>query len=222
MEESVKAELLTRFGEYLDGLDEAEADTVEARDEAPDLHTLFTELAGLRNEIRLESRQVKQALEHSRELIDALQEQNARTNRELGDLRRAEDSLRADAERELLLEVLELRDRLAASLTSVDGFVPGGLLERPRGRTRKLLESMGQGLEISLRRIDGLLGRYRVRPLQAVGQRLDPKRMQAAAVEEDPSLDEGVVLHEIRKGYVRGENLLRLAEVVVNKRENQS
>jgi molecular chaperone GrpE len=223
MEEVEKSELLERFRQYLDGLDDEqspdEAELAEEEDREPDLYTLFTELAGLRNEVKLESRQVKQALDHSRELIDALQENNRRMNRELAELRRAEDALRADAERDLLLEVLELRDRQAASLDSLIGFAPGGLFERPHGRTRQLLESMQQGLEIGLRRLDGLLERYSVRPMPAVGERLDPNRMQAAATAYDPDQEEGVILQEIRKGYLRGDKVLRLAEVVVNKQE---
>ena len=219
MDETTKDALLTRFSDYLDGLDEV-SETPAAGDEREiDLYTLFTELAGLRNEIKLESRQVKQALDHSRELIDALQQNNKRLSVELGELRRAEDALREDAERDLLLEVLELRDRLATSVISISGFQPGGLLERPRGRTKQLIDGMGQGLEIGLRRIDGLLGRYQVRPVEAIGNRLDPMRMQAAAVKHDPEQQEGVVLSELRKGYQRGEKMLRLAEVIVNKRE---
>lgn len=221
MDEDAKLQLLQRFRDYLDDLDlpPAEAADADPDDAEPDLYTLFTELAGLRNEVKLESRQVKQALEHSRELIDALQENNKRLSGELGELRRAEDALREDAERDLLLEVLELRDRLDASLDALHGFRPGGFLERPRGRTEQLIHGMGDGLEISLRRLDALLARYRVQPVEAIGGRLDPQRMRAASLESDPGRDDGIVLSEIRKGYRRGERVLRLAEVVVNKRE---
>ena len=222
MDETTKDALLARFRDYLDGLDEVSEAPTASDEREIDLYTLFTELAGLRNEIKLESRQVKQALDHSRELIDALQQNNKRLSVELGELRRGEDALREDAERDLLLEVLELRDRLATSVISISGFQPGSLLERPRGRTKQLIDGMGQGLEIGLRRIDGLLGRYQVRPVEAIGNRLDPMRMQAAAVNHDPEQQEGVVLSELRKGYQRGEKMLRLAEVIVNKREQNS
>jgi molecular chaperone GrpE len=217
MDASTKAELLERFSGYLDTLDEAPPDEAEAG--VIDLYTLFTELAGLRSEIKLESRQVKQALDHSRELIDALQENNNRLAEELGSQRRAEDALREEAERNLLLEVLELRDRLATSSRAIADFRPGGLLTRPRGRTQQLIDGMGQGLDIGLRRLDTLLQRYGVRPCEAIGQRLDPKRMQAASIDCDPTRENGIVLSEIRKGYLRGDQVLRLAEVVVNKRE---
>lgn len=219
MDEATKTELLERFREYLEGLDAAELPEAEDAGDAPDLYSLFIELAALRNEVKLESRQVKQALEHSRELIDALQETNRRQSADLGERRRAEDALQEDAERDLLLEVLELRDRLDASLGTLNGFRPGGFLERPRGRTEQLIRGMGEGLEISLRRVDALLARYRVQPVAAVGGRLDPQLMRAAALGQDSNQDDGIVLSEIRKGYRRGDKRLRLAEVVVNKRE---
>jgi molecular chaperone GrpE len=57
MDESKKAELLTEFETYLQSVDEIE-DT-----NTTDLFALFTELAALRNEVKLESRQVKKALD---------------------------------------------------------------------------------------------------------------------------------------------------------------
>ncbi len=219
MDEATKQQLLERFAAYLESLSGEEYDSAaESEAEVPDLYTLFTELAGLRNEIKLESRQVKQALEHSRELLNTLQEGNQRLSKEVSEQRQANKAVREEAERALLLELLELRDRLAITHHSVTGFRPANLLERPRGRLRQLVDGMGEGLEITLRRIDGLLQRHALQPIESVGMRLDPWTMQAISTAHQPDQEEGVVLQEIRKGYRRGEQVLRLAEVVVNKR----
>ncbi len=219
MDETSKHNLLERFRQYLDGVDEQPQKRDEEVDREVDLYTLFTGLAGLKSEIKIESRQVKQVLDHSRELIDAMQQSNQRLASELSELRRAEDALREEAEQELLLEVMELRDRLEAGAGSIEKFKPGGMLERPRGRVKKLLDGIGGGMEISLRRIDGLLSRYKVSPIKAIGQRLDPICMRAASTGFDAQQADGIVLNEIRKGYRRGDKVLRLAEVIVNKQE---
>ena len=221
MDEASKQNLLERFRQYLDRVEEHPQNTDAGNDREVDLYTLFTELASLKSEIKIESRQVKQALDHSRELIDAMQQSNKRLGSELGELRHTEDALREEAEQGLLLEVLELRDRVEDGAGSIEKFKPGGMLERRRGRVKKLLDGIGEGMEISLRRIDGVLGRYRVHPITAIGQRLDPMSMRAASTGFDAQQADGIVLKEIRKGYRRGDKVLRLAEVVVNKQELQ-
>jgi molecular chaperone GrpE len=219
MDEESKQSLLQRFRQYLDRVDEHPHHTDEESGREVDLYTLFTELASLKSEIKIESRQLKRALDQSRELIDAVQQTNERLGSELSELRSAENALREEAEQELLLEVLELRDRIEAGAGSIEKYKPGGMLERPRGRVKKMLDGIGEGMEISLRRIDGLLSRYKVSQITAIGQRLDPMCMRAASTGFDAQQDDGIILNEIRKGYRRGGKVLRLAEVVVNKQE---
>jgi molecular chaperone GrpE (heat shock protein) len=74
-------------------------------------------------------------------------------------------------------------------------------------------------MAISLRRLDELLARYHVYAIQTVELPLDPATMHASAVESHADKSDGTVLHEVRKGYTRRDELLRVAEVVVNKRQ---
>ena len=67
MDEQTKQRLISELRDHLDALPET-PESVDSEDESPgsreiDLYSLFTELAGLRNEIRLESRQLKRALD---------------------------------------------------------------------------------------------------------------------------------------------------------------
>ena len=41
--------------------------------------------------------------------------------------------------------------------------------------------------------------------------------MSAVEISHDPKLDNGIVIEELRKGFLFEENVLRLAEVKVNK-----
>ena len=215
---ALKEQLIGQFRDYLDT---AELDDAARQEPSGtiDLLTLFTELAALKNEVRLESRQVKQALDHSGELIDGLRESNRQFGNELARQRRQEDELRLAAERPLLLELVELRDRIEAARQSLQSYRPG-LLERLSDKRARWVQSVGDGMEITQRRLDGLLGRYRVSPIEVVGRRLDPHSMRVSGTEQREDQDEGIVLIEIRRGYRRADQVLRLAEVVVNKKDS--
>ncbi|HHH39003.1 MAG TPA: nucleotide exchange factor GrpE [Sedimenticola sp.] len=215
MDPDAREQLVARFRDYL----ETAAETgPEEEGREVDLSTLFTELAALKNEVRLESRQVKQALDHSRELLDGLQESNQRASEELTRQRREKKVLQARAERPLLLEILALRDRLEAAHQSLEGYRPG-LLQRMCAGPGRLISGLGEGLEITLRRLDDLLARYRVTPVETDGKRFDPHTMRVCDTEQRDELEPGVVLAGVRRGYLRDGQVLRLAEVIVNKKE---
>jgi molecular chaperone GrpE len=80
---------------------------------------------------------------------------------------------------------------------------------------------MTQGLAMSLRRLEETLERREVQPIQVVGKPFDPRIMRALEVTRDPALPSGTVSGEVRTGYRRGESLLRLADVIVNKVEDR-
>ncbi|MBI4753912.1 MAG: nucleotide exchange factor GrpE [Betaproteobacteria bacterium] len=194
-------------------------------DDAPaqpvDLHTLLAEMAALKNEVRLESRQFRSVLEELRRLGDSLHEHNQRLVRDLDRARaQAQDGQRA-AERGLLLDLLDLRDRLQAGVDMGARRLPS-LLARLLPGEAQFARSLGEGMALTLQRLDEVLRRHRVRAIEAVGQPLDPDVMCAVAIEAAAGLADGVVLREARRGYLRDGELLRLAEVIVNKRETKS
>lgn len=238
MDAALKEQLVARFRAYLDQASppEPEAESAldwdsESRDpdqpieeaieyeteiapEAPDLFTLLAELAALKNEVKLESRQVKGALNEFRALFEALQTSQTRLDEEAKRRRDSERRCEQDAHRELLLELLDLRDRLEAGHSQARRFRPGWLERR---RARAFIGSMAEGLAISLRRLDETLARREVQAFEVLGHRFDPHRMRASEVADDPDQPEGVVVEELRKGFRVGERLLRPAEVRVNR-----
>ena len=75
MDETIREKLLSRFVAYLDSLDHDEsgaARAAEEESEEADLFSVFVELAGLRNEVRTQSRIVKEALDRFRSVFDTL------------------------------------------------------------------------------------------------------------------------------------------------------
>jgi molecular chaperone GrpE len=216
-----REQLLAEFSDYLDTLVErASSDETTGQSPEIDLYALFTELTGIKNELRLQSRHFKSALEPLRETLSTLETSNKTISRELEYVRATALKAAHDKQRPLLLDVLDLRDRMEAGL--------GAARDHQPGRFRSLFSSepvvmtaMVEGMEITLRRLDEMLAGYDVVPVPAVGKRLDPHSMRAVAVESLSDRDNGVVLQEIRRGYTRGDEILREAEVIVNRTESK-
>lgn len=198
-------------------LEDWEGDEEEA-DEGVDLHSLLTELAALKNDIRLESRQFKGMLEEMRSFGDTLREQNERLNRDLDRAREQTAAAGRQAERGLLLELIDLRDRLQAGAEAAAAYRPAWL-SRLVPSDLRFARSLEEGLALTLRKMDGVLAGHRVQAIEAVGRQLDPHRMRAVGVEAASDRPDGQVLREARRGFVQHGELLRAAEVIVNKRQ---
>jgi len=213
-----KERLLEEFRACLDDWAENDSELVDSdAAEAIDLSTLLAEMAALKNEIRLESRQFKAMLEEMRHFGEVLREQNERLNRDLERVRDQAAAAKRQAERSLLLGLLDLRDRLQAGVDA-GGELPPSWLARLLPAQTRLIRSLVQGQTLTLQRVDELMAQHQVRPLHAVGQMLDPHRMRAVGVEIAPDKPDAQVLREVRRGFYHHGDLLRAAEVIVNKR----
>ncbi len=209
MDSETKAQLLERFREYLDQQPEVVPTETGKPERRTDLYALFTELVALKTEVRLESRQFKTVLEDFRAVFAALQTTQTQLSQELDRVLKP-----------VLLDLVELRDRFEAGLRVLQNYRPTfwvRLLGRRR-RERDLLQAMAQGQDITLRRLDQILNAQHVFALDAEGQPLDPHTMRAAELDHRPDLANGIVTEELRKGYLWSGELLRLAEVKVNRR----
>ena len=221
MDGSTRDDLLARFATYLDDIADEDPDEDSPKPDGegrlPDLYTLLAELSALKNEVRLESRQVKTALDQFRDAFDLVR--NAQGRLEEGQAQRAEAERRArqDADRDLVLELLDLRDRLQAGQDQAHRYRPNWLARR--GGANAFVSSMAEGMAMNLRRLDETLARRGVSPLAVLGARFDPRTMHAAEAGLDPAQPDGTVIAELRRGFTLGERLLRAAEVKVNRWE---
>jgi molecular chaperone GrpE len=200
-------------------LEQREDDAEES--EPVDLRTLLAEMAVLKNEVRLESRQFKSALEELRSFGEALRTHNERLARDLERAREQAAEAQRQAERRLLLGMLDLRDRLQAGADASAARRPSVLARLVPGEMR-FARALSEGLTLTLQRLDELLATYRVRPIDSLGQVLDPERMRAIGVESAPEAPDGVVLREARRGFMHSGELLRVSEVIVNKKATPS
>ena len=222
MDAEAKERLINEFRACLEDWESADGQNAEAPGEGTvvDLALLFSELSVLRNEVRVQARQFKTALDDMRALTELLNEQNQRLTRDLERAREAEETVQRQAERRLLLDMLDVRDRIGAAMGVISAYRPG-LLSRLAPTETRLAQGLGEGIALTLRRLDDALAERRVRPIEAVGGRLDPNTMRAIGTALDANRAPGEVLSEARRGYRRDDELLRLAEVIVNKRENK-
>jgi molecular chaperone GrpE len=218
MDDSTKQALLERFRAYLDSAGSARPELPEIAEETADLYAIFVELAGLRTEVRTESRLVKDALDQFRGVFDMLRDAQATLQREL-------DRTQAEAReqgrtrlRPLLLDVIDVRDRLKAAL------VLPAAERRPwfaRWRQRPPAaggEAWQEGLRMTLRRLDQVLQDRNVVALPLVGQPFDPATARAVGTVPVGAGREGIVVEEVRSGFLWNGQVLRTAEVIVSKR----
>jgi molecular chaperone GrpE len=213
VDDSIKQALLSRFQAYLET---AETAAPQSRTETSDLYSIFVEVAGLRSEVRTESRLVKEALDQFRGVFDMLQASQATVQQELERARSAARDQAEAALRPLLLDVIDLRDRLLAALTFAVAARPGWvgrLVRRPASGD----EAWQEGLRMTLRRLDQVLLDRRVAPMQLVGLPFDPRRARVVATLADRSAAEGTVLEEVRTGFLWDDQVLRTADVIVSK-----
>lgn len=223
MDVDAKERLIKEFRTCLDDWDLADSSVSESEGARPvvDLAVLFAELSVLRNEVRVQARQFKTTLDDLRALTEMLSEQNRRLTRDLERAREAEGTAQRQTERRLLLDILDVRDRIASAIGAFGAYRPG-LLSRLAPTQTRLVQGLGEGISLTLGRIDDLLTERHVRPVEAVGGQFDPNIMRVLSTECDATRVVGEVLSEARRGYTRDDELLRLAEVIVNKREDKA
>ena len=215
MDDSIKQALIDRFRGYLDMVEDGE-EPPDDPGETADLFSVLVEMAALRSEVRTESRLVKEALEQFRGVFDSLQASQATLQRELDRARTETRDQVLSAQRPLLLEVIDLRDRLVAALT-LSAAARSRWRDRLWRRDRSGVAAWQEGLRMTLRRLDQILVDRRVVATQLAGLPFDPRLSRAIGTAADSAVSEGTVIEEVRAGFLWDDQVLRTAEVIVSK-----
>jgi len=215
--ESLKQSLVEQFRAHLETLDDdtelemmADADAIADADTGTDLHSLYIEMAALRSEVRTESRLVKDTLDLVRDVVGRAETERARV---------AELEREAALLKPLLIDLIEVRDRLAAG---VAGQSPAKAARSPWYRRMlrgadTTADAWREGLRMTLNRFDRVLRERGVVPVDVVGKPFDPRLARAVGTAADAGLENGIVVQEVRSGFLWEGELLRPADVVVNK-----
>ena len=144
---------------------------------------------------------IDSALNQSRTALEALQrEQTALVNR---------------ANLNLIKAIFPIIDSIEAGIAS--GAAQVATLRASAPDAAEVLSGWLVGQRLLLERLIALLEAERVKPIQTVGQAFDPYRHIATRTADDSARPSGVILAEERRGYLFNDEVLRYAEVVVNK-----
>jgi len=215
LDDSIKQALIDRFRGYLDMVEDGE-EPPDDPGETADLFSVLVEMAALRSEVRTEARLVKEALGQFRGVFDSLQASQATLQRELDRARTETRDQARSVLRPLLLDVIDLRDRLVAALT-LSAAVRPRWRDRLWRRDRSGVAAWQEGLRMTLRRLDQVLLDRRVVATQLAGLPFDPRLARALGTAADSSVAEGTVIKEVRAGFLWDDQVLRTAEVIVSK-----
>jgi molecular chaperone GrpE len=105
------------------------------------------------------------------------------------------------ANEQLLRELLPVVDNLERAIASA--------------KAARNVETVIEGVELTLKQFLELLGKFGIRPIISVGQPFDPSRHEAATRIEKTEVPDNTVVEEYRKGYLLHERVLRPAMVTV-------
>ena len=109
----------------------------------------------------------------------------------------------ASANEDLVLDMLPVVDNLERAVSSVKNGGDEGM------------RSIVKGVELTLKMFQGILGRYGVERMQAVGEEFDPHRHDALMQEESAEVAADTVGEELEPGYTMHGRVVRPARVKV-------
>jgi len=112
------------------------------------------------------------------------------------------------------LPFLDVRDGLIRGLESAKATAATKRLfiRPPQG-----IEGIVNGYEMALRRFDRALSYFGISLVDALGRPFDPATMRAVGQGSDLNKKTGIVIEEQVGGFVRRNEVIRTAEVIVNK-----
>ncbi len=212
MESEKKEQLLNRFSQYLDTI--AEEDISVASDDTFGLHK---ELAGLKNEVHIESRQLKQALDDFRAVFATLEESNSQLGGQLEDARQREEFVKDRAVEPLLQSMLDLMDRMTEAAAAVPPRRTFFNLNYQK-TLQQWISVQQEGVRMLSDRLDSITSRHGLERVTCLGQPFSSTVMEALDTESNADQPDGIVLAETRSGYLLHGKPLRLAEVIVNRK----
>jgi molecular chaperone GrpE len=149
-----------------------------------------------------QSEQTRQALDMAQRALDGLQQERDRIARQ--------------AKLDLIEALLPVVDGIEAGLKS--GAAQVKMLAVTAPEAAQALAAWLKGQQLLRERLLRLLAVEGVVPVAAVGHPFNPYHHVAVKAVSDPTKESGMIIAEERRGYRCGEQVLRYADVVVNRR----
>jgi|AGTN01.3.fsa_nt_gi Molecular chaperone GrpE (heat shock protein) len=118
---------------------------------------------------------------------------------------REKAEFRATANEGLIMDLLDVYENLERALDAS---------KKGDAQAPQILK----GLEMVYGEMKAVLGRYGLKPIDAVGKKFDPHTMEAMMQEVATDADDDTVLDEFQRGYTLGSKVIRCSKVKVSKR----
>lgn len=116
------------------------------------------------------------------------------------------------------MALVELLDRLLRLQEAFISLAPArGWWRRSDPLWRPAWNSQREACAILIGHFETLLAQEGVERIECRGRAFDPEVMAAVATEQDPAQPAGAIIEEIARGYLWRGELLRCAQVKVNK-----
>ena len=212
MDDSDKQKLIEQFRQLLDDPDieiDANLSLNESNGDV-DLFRLFSELVAIKNEVRLQGRHFKSAL-------DLVGDDHSFLKQQFVSVQSQASEISLFKQLDFLNQLLLLRDRIVDGIDSSDQYRTTRFSLIPRTRENRIIKAMLEGQQLSLKRLDQILNQIEVLPINTLGRKFDENTMNAVAMSHSHEYDDGVVSKEFRSGYCCKDRVIRLADVRVNR-----
>jgi len=105
------------------------------------------------------------------------------------------------------------RDLIIKLLPVIDDMY-NSILE---SKKNEIHQSFVEGLELIYRKLLNILEKEGVRQISALGEKFDPKYHEALMTISSPDYEDYAIVDELRKGYMLNDEVLRAAQVSVNR-----
>jgi len=210
-----KTRALNDFREWLATQpDEPDPETTEDIDEEPDLLTLLGELTAIRQEVRGMGRTSARLSGSIEDSGMALREKIETITQKLDT--EAKERIKRESMRPLLLELADMADVLHEVSERTQEwdwpvYVPGFIRHRVEA-------SVADPISVLQLKAEALLRRYNLQPLVKIGDTFDASIMNAVSVSNESTVDENCVSAIVRQAYKLGQDVLRMAEVIIEEK----
>ena len=142
-------------------------------------------------------------------LVEEYRNESLRARADYDNLRkrteREKSEFKAYANEGLIKDLIDVYENLERALDAA---------KRPDAQTSQLI----RGLEMVYVQMKVVLAQYGLKPIECVGQRFDPRTMEAMMQEISDEKEEDTVLEEFQRGYTLSSKVIRCSKVKVSKR----
>ncbi|MBN1901015.1 nucleotide exchange factor GrpE [Candidatus Sumerlaeota bacterium] len=205
-----------------DAPSDGEGDSIASYSEGEIENDLASAISALETENRKQIRAFRKFIENFAAFSDRIDDslRNMREsimNVNQKDMTSLVRSVREETARDIFRNLLDVRDSLARGVEKARLHLGKMSALRKFAAGKPLLDSLIEGQEVALQRLDDLMAHSRILEMEAIGKIFDPHCMRATATLETDDVPEGTVVEILRKGYVMDDSVLRYAEVRVAK-----